>query len=149
MLLSRDLLGKEPQEKLEIKLCPDGSGQLYVPGLTEFRVQSVEDINKVRGAGGWHQVTVRPPLGGLQGMVGFASGFTATAGGSWKLCRGLYDVTPGSKAFTKCWGVREPRIDPWVGYSRHPAVRRAAVLSMSCRGVKNKYVGPGWLGGGD
>ncbi|XP_074738280.1 kinesin-like protein KIFC3 isoform X1 [Strix uralensis] len=43
----RDLLGKEPQEKLEIKLCPDGSGQLYVPGLTEFRVQSVEDINKV------------------------------------------------------------------------------------------------------
>ncbi|KFP19700.1 Kinesin-like KIFC3, partial [Egretta garzetta] len=43
----RDLLGKEPQEKLEIRLCPDGSGQLYVPGLTEFRVQSVEDINKV------------------------------------------------------------------------------------------------------
>ncbi|KFZ64340.1 Kinesin-like KIFC3, partial [Podiceps cristatus] len=47
----RDLLGKEPQEKLEIKLCPDGSGQLYVPGLTEFRVQSVEDINKVWGDG--------------------------------------------------------------------------------------------------
>lgn len=44
----RDLLGKEPQEKLDIKLCPDGSGQLYVPGLTEFQVQSVEDINKVR-----------------------------------------------------------------------------------------------------
>ncbi|NXJ65268.1 KIFC3 protein, partial [Rostratula benghalensis] len=43
----RDLLGKEPQEKLEIKLCPDGSGQLYVPGLTELRVQSVEDINKI------------------------------------------------------------------------------------------------------
>lgn len=62
MLLSRDLLGKEPQEKLEIKLCPDGSGQLYVPGLTEFRVQSVEDINKVRGAGGWHRVIVQPPL---------------------------------------------------------------------------------------
>lgn len=50
--LPRDLLGKEPQEKLEIKLCPDGSGQLYVPGLTEFRVQSVEDINKVWGDGG-------------------------------------------------------------------------------------------------
>ncbi|ELK38459.1 Kinesin-like protein KIFC3 [Myotis davidii] len=43
----RDLLGQEPQEKLEIRLCPDGSGQLYVPGLTEFRVQSVDDINKV------------------------------------------------------------------------------------------------------
>ncbi|XP_058135918.1 kinesin-like protein KIFC3 isoform X3 [Dasypus novemcinctus] len=43
----RDLLGSEPQEKLEIRLCPDGSGQLYVPGLTEFRVQSVADIHKV------------------------------------------------------------------------------------------------------
>lgn len=43
----RDLLGTEPQEKLEIRLCPDGSGQLYVPGLTRFRVQSVADINKV------------------------------------------------------------------------------------------------------
>uniref|UniRef100_A0ABM5EUB0 Kinesin-like protein n=2 Tax=Pogona vitticeps TaxID=103695 RepID=A0ABM5EUB0_9SAUR len=43
----RDLLGKGPQEKLEIKLCPDGSGQLYVPGLTEFPVHCVEDINKV------------------------------------------------------------------------------------------------------
>ncbi|XP_055993103.1 kinesin-like protein KIFC3 isoform X1 [Sorex fumeus] len=45
--LLRDLLGQEPQEKLEIRLCPDGSGQLYVPGLTEFQVQSVDDINKV------------------------------------------------------------------------------------------------------
>lgn len=27
---------------------PDGSGQLYVPGLTEITVQSPEDINKVR-----------------------------------------------------------------------------------------------------
>lgn len=32
---------------MEIRLCPDGSGQLYVPGLTEFQVQSVDDINKV------------------------------------------------------------------------------------------------------
>ncbi|XP_010115617.1 PREDICTED: kinesin-like protein KIFC3, partial [Chlamydotis macqueenii] len=56
----RDLLGKEPQEKLEIKLCPDGSGQLYVPGLTEFRVQSVEDINKVRGHGGSGSRRVAP-----------------------------------------------------------------------------------------
>ncbi|NXS43855.1 KIFC3 protein, partial [Balaeniceps rex] len=53
----RDLLGKEPQEKLEIKLCPDGSGQLYVPGLTEFRVQSVEDINKVFEFGHVNRVT--------------------------------------------------------------------------------------------
>lgn len=49
------MLGQEPQEKLEIRLCPDGSGQLYVPGLTEFRVQSVEDINKVQGWGAWRQ----------------------------------------------------------------------------------------------
>ena len=48
----RDLLGQEPQEKLDIRLCPDGSGQLYVPGLTEFQVQSVEDINKVRSWAG-------------------------------------------------------------------------------------------------
>ncbi|XP_062997095.1 kinesin-like protein KIFC3 [Elgaria multicarinata webbii] len=43
----RDLLGRAPQEKLDIKLCPDGSGQLYVPGLTEFPVHRVEDINQV------------------------------------------------------------------------------------------------------
>ncbi|KAL8188491.1 UNVERIFIED_CONTAM: hypothetical protein K2H54_001029 [Gekko kuhli] len=43
----RDLLGKVPQEKLDIKLCPDGSGQLYVPGMTEFPVHCLEDINKV------------------------------------------------------------------------------------------------------
>ncbi|XP_026508450.1 kinesin-like protein KIFC3 isoform X1 [Terrapene carolina triunguis] len=53
----RDLLGKEPQEKLDIKLCPDGSGQLYVPGLTEFQVQSVEDINKVFEFGHSNRVT--------------------------------------------------------------------------------------------
>lgn len=44
----RNLLGDNPNEKLDIKMCPDGSGQLYVPGLTEFTVKSVEDINKVR-----------------------------------------------------------------------------------------------------
>ncbi|XP_076846703.1 kinesin-like protein KIFC3 isoform X2 [Brachyhypopomus gauderio] len=43
----RNLLGDAPNEKLDIKMCPDGSGQLYVPGLTEFSVESVEDINKV------------------------------------------------------------------------------------------------------
>ncbi|XP_078256664.1 kinesin-like protein KIFC3 isoform X2 [Rhinoraja longicauda] len=43
----RNLLTKDPSEKLEIKLSPDGSGQLYVPGLIQIRVQSVDDINKV------------------------------------------------------------------------------------------------------
>ncbi|XP_061450360.1 kinesin-like protein KIFC3 isoform X2 [Rhineura floridana] len=53
----RDLLGKEPQEKLDIKLCPDGSGQLYVPGLTEFPVHCVEDINQVFEFGHIHRAT--------------------------------------------------------------------------------------------
>uniref|UniRef100_A0A671UJF8 Kinesin family member C3 n=1 Tax=Sparus aurata TaxID=8175 RepID=A0A671UJF8_SPAAU len=44
----RNLLGENPTDKLDIKMNPDGSGQLYVPGLTEFTVQSPEDINKVR-----------------------------------------------------------------------------------------------------
>lgn len=47
VLLNRNLLGENLNEKLDIKMNPDGSGQLYVPGLTEFSVQSVEDINRV------------------------------------------------------------------------------------------------------
>ncbi|XP_027137011.1 kinesin-like protein KIFC3 isoform X3 [Larimichthys crocea] len=43
----RDLLGENPTDKLDIKMNPDGSGQLYVPGLTQFTVQSAEDINRV------------------------------------------------------------------------------------------------------
>uniref|UniRef100_A0A3P8R5Q6 Kinesin-like protein n=1 Tax=Astatotilapia calliptera TaxID=8154 RepID=A0A3P8R5Q6_ASTCA len=43
----RDLLGENPSDKLDIKMNPDGSGQLYVPRLTEITVQSPEDINKV------------------------------------------------------------------------------------------------------
>lgn len=41
-------MGDNQGEKLDIKMNPDGSGQLYVPGLTEFTVQSPEDINRVR-----------------------------------------------------------------------------------------------------
>ncbi|XP_061102920.1 kinesin-like protein KIFC3 [Conger conger] len=53
----RNLLGDNPSEKLDIKMCPDGSGQLYVPGLTEFAVQSVEDINKVFDLGHVNRAT--------------------------------------------------------------------------------------------
>ncbi|TRY64691.1 hypothetical protein DNTS_006397 [Danionella cerebrum] len=53
----RNLLGDNPNEKLDIKMCPDGSGQLYVPGLTEFTVQSVEDINKVFDLGHMNRAT--------------------------------------------------------------------------------------------
>lgn len=44
----RNLLGENLADKLDIKMNPDGSGQLYVPGLTKFHVQSPEDINRVR-----------------------------------------------------------------------------------------------------
>ncbi|XP_023682948.2 kinesin-like protein KIFC3 isoform X1 [Paramormyrops kingsleyae] len=53
----RNLLGDDPSEKLDIKICPDGSGQLYVPGLTEITVQSVEDINKIFGLGHVNRAT--------------------------------------------------------------------------------------------
>ncbi|XP_059420599.1 kinesin-like protein KIFC3 isoform X3 [Carassius carassius] len=53
----RNLLGDNPNEKLDIKMCPDGSRQLYVPGLTEFTVESVEDINKVFDLGHVNRAT--------------------------------------------------------------------------------------------
>ncbi|XP_069757209.1 kinesin-like protein KIFC3 [Narcine bancroftii] len=53
----RNLLAKDPSEKLEIKLSPDGSGQLYVPGLIQIRVQSVDDINKVFELGRMNRAT--------------------------------------------------------------------------------------------
>ncbi|XP_062247750.1 kinesin-like protein KIFC3 isoform X4 [Platichthys flesus] len=53
----RDLLGENPTDKLDIKMNPDGSGQLYVPGLTEFPVQSPEDINRVFELGHMNRAT--------------------------------------------------------------------------------------------
>ncbi|XP_030574706.1 kinesin-like protein KIFC3 isoform X2 [Archocentrus centrarchus] len=53
----RDLLGENPADKLDIKMNPDGSGQLYVPGLTEITVQSPEDINKVFDLGHLNRAT--------------------------------------------------------------------------------------------
>ncbi|XP_029000357.1 kinesin-like protein KIFC3 isoform X3 [Betta splendens] len=53
----RDLLGENPTDKLDIKLNPDGSGQLYVPGLTNFTVQSPEDINRVFEVGHVNRAT--------------------------------------------------------------------------------------------
>ncbi|KAI4798801.1 hypothetical protein KUCAC02_020486 [Chaenocephalus aceratus] len=49
--------GENPSDKLDIKLNPDGSGQLYVPGLTEFTVQSPEDINRVFELGHMNRAT--------------------------------------------------------------------------------------------
>ncbi|XP_056134154.1 kinesin-like protein KIFC3 isoform X2 [Lampris incognitus] len=53
----RNLLGDNPNEKLDIKMNPDGSGQLYVPGLTEYNVQSPEDIKKVFDLGHMNRAT--------------------------------------------------------------------------------------------
>ncbi|XP_078101359.1 kinesin-like protein KIFC3 isoform X2 [Sander vitreus] len=53
----RNLLGENPSDKLDIKMNPDGSGQLYVPGLTEFTVQSAEDINRVFDLGHMNRAT--------------------------------------------------------------------------------------------
>ncbi|XP_072235900.1 kinesin-like protein KIFC3 isoform X2 [Leuresthes tenuis] len=53
----RDLLRENPTDKLDIKMNPDGSGQLYVPGLTENSVQSPEDINRVFDLGHMNRAT--------------------------------------------------------------------------------------------
>nr|XP_046254188.1 kinesin-like protein KIFC3 isoform X4 [Scatophagus argus] len=53
----RNLLGESLTDKLDIKMNPDGSGQLYVPGLTEFTVQSPEDINRVFELGHMNRAT--------------------------------------------------------------------------------------------
>ncbi|XP_043922240.1 kinesin-like protein KIFC3, partial [Protopterus annectens] len=53
----RDLLSKDPHEKLDIKINPDGSGQLHVPGLTSVEVHSFKDIRKVLALGKKNRVT--------------------------------------------------------------------------------------------
>ncbi|XP_061468170.1 kinesin-like protein KIFC2 [Rhineura floridana] len=53
----RDLLGKDPQEKLDVKLNPDGSGQLHVPGLTSVEVRSLCEIRKMLSLGKRNRAT--------------------------------------------------------------------------------------------
>lgn len=51
----RDLLSKDG-EKLDIKINPDGTGQLHVPGLRIIEVKSFQHIKKVtQHAGHPHQ----------------------------------------------------------------------------------------------
>ncbi len=45
-MLLRDLLSKDG-EKLDIKINPDGTGQLHVPGLRVIEVKSFQHIKKV------------------------------------------------------------------------------------------------------
>ncbi|XP_068094283.1 kinesin-like protein KIFC2 isoform X2 [Hyperolius riggenbachi] len=53
----RDLLSKDPQEKLDIKLNPDGSGQLHVPGLTSKEVKNFRHIKKLLALGKRNRAT--------------------------------------------------------------------------------------------
>ncbi|XP_077309972.1 kinesin-like protein KIFC3 isoform X2 [Lithobates pipiens] len=43
----RDLLGANSNTSLDIKISPSSAGELYVPGLTQQSVHSIEDINKI------------------------------------------------------------------------------------------------------
>ncbi|XP_058868974.1 kinesin-like protein KIFC3 isoform X2 [Acipenser ruthenus] len=53
----RDLLSKDPSEKLEIKINPDGSGQLHVPGLRVIEVKSFQHIKKILALGQRNRIT--------------------------------------------------------------------------------------------
>ncbi|KAM5132246.1 kinesin-like protein KIFC3 [Mantella aurantiaca] len=53
----RDLLSRDPQDKLDIKLHPDGSGQLHVPGLTSMDVKSFRHIKKLLALGRRNRAT--------------------------------------------------------------------------------------------
>ncbi|RXM28493.1 Kinesin-like protein KIFC3 [Acipenser ruthenus] len=53
----RDLLSKDPSEKLEIKINPDGSGQLHVPGLRVIEVKSFQHIKKILALGRRNRIT--------------------------------------------------------------------------------------------
>ncbi|XP_056381327.1 kinesin-like protein KIFC3 isoform X2 [Hyla sarda] len=43
----RDLLGSDNQNSLDIKMVPGGTGELYVPGLTQHSVRNMQDLNKI------------------------------------------------------------------------------------------------------
>lgn len=50
----RDLLGEDPSQKLEIRKGPSG---LFVPGLTEKEVKTVEDVNEIFATGKTRRTT--------------------------------------------------------------------------------------------
>ncbi|XP_077448446.1 kinesin-like protein KIFC3 isoform X2 [Stigmatopora argus] len=58
----RDLLGDKRADKLDIKMNPDGSGQLYVPGLTRVAVRTLEDVNQILEAGRASRATASTDL---------------------------------------------------------------------------------------
>ncbi|KAM9861049.1 kinesin-like protein KIFC3 isoform 2-T2 [Aulostomus maculatus] len=81
----RDLLGENPTDKLDIKMNPDGSGQLYVPGLTEITVKSPEDIKRVFELGHMNRATACTNLNEHSSrshalLIITVSGFNSTTG---------------------------------------------------------------------
>ncbi|MEQ2193782.1 hypothetical protein XENOCAPTIV_013564 [Xenoophorus captivus] len=76
---------ENPTDKLDIKMNPDGSGQLYVPGLTEIVVQSPEDINNVFELGHVNRATACTNLNEHSSrshalLIITVSGFNSTTG---------------------------------------------------------------------
>ncbi|MBN3317286.1 KIFC3 protein, partial [Atractosteus spatula] len=52
-----DLLSKDPGEKLDIKMNPDGTGQLHVPGLRVIEVKSFQRMRKILALGRKNRIT--------------------------------------------------------------------------------------------
>ncbi|CAJ1049900.1 kinesin-like protein KIFC3 isoform X2 [Xyrichtys novacula] len=101
----RNLLGENPTDKLDIKMNPDGSGQLYVPGLTEFMVQSPEDINKVLELGHMNRATACTNLNEHSSrshalLIITVSGFNSTTGNRTQGKLNLVDLA-GSERIAK------------------------------------------------
>ncbi|KAM9832310.1 kinesin-like protein KIFC3 [Neosynchiropus ocellatus] len=101
----RNLLGENPTDKLDIKMNPDGSGQLYVPGLTEFTVQSPEDINRVFELGHMNRATACTNLNEHSSrshalLIINVSGYNCTTGNSTQGKLNLVDLA-GSERIGK------------------------------------------------
>ncbi|XP_053304393.1 kinesin-like protein KIFC3 isoform X2 [Spea bombifrons] len=58
----RDLLGADTHPPLDIKMSPGGAGELYVPGLTQKKVESIHDINKILELGYKQRATEQTSL---------------------------------------------------------------------------------------
>ncbi|XP_061819739.2 kinesin-like protein KIFC3 isoform X1 [Nerophis lumbriciformis] len=101
----RDLLGHNISDKLDIKMNPDGSGQLYVPGLTQVQVQSPEDINKVLELGQVSRATACTNLNDHSSrshalLIVYVSGLNATTGSCTQGKLNLVDLA-GSERIRK------------------------------------------------
>ncbi|KAM4593788.1 kinesin-like protein KIFC3 isoform 6-T8 [Odontesthes bonariensis] len=101
----RDLLRENPTDKLDIKMNPDGSGQLYVPGLTENAVQSPEDINRVFELGHMNRATACTNLNEHSSrshalLIITVSGFNSATGGRTQGRLNLVDLA-GSERIGK------------------------------------------------